>query len=489
MSETQQLLADYAESGSEDAFRELVRRYINLVYSTALRLMNGDAHLAQDVAQTVFIHLSRNARKLSPEVMLGGWLHRDTCYVASKLLRQECRRQARESQAALMDSSPDHSQANLEQASAILDEAINGLGEEDRTAILLRFFEQRDFRSVGLALCTNEDAARMRVSRALEKLHSMLKRRGVTLSLSALAAALTGEAVTAAPVGLAATVAGTAIAATAGAGVVSTAAIKIFSMTNLKLVIAGSVVVAGMAIPLTLQYRAQHQLQYENQQLRQRVHDLAAANEGLSNRIAQVSAKPTLDPDRERELLKLRGEVGTLRRQVAEANRAQSRPAAALAAESKETTQEEYAKQVAIAKMTYTKAWMLAFFLYSEKNGGQFPTNFSQALPFWPSDLKFSTGDKGEMTLLPDESSAGTTQYGLVPDKYDIVYQGSLNTLTNPASIIVIREKDTWQAPNGGWVRAYAFADGHSEIHKADDGNFLPWEQQHMAAAGVPAGQ
>ena len=483
MTESQQLLAEYVESGSEQAFRELVKRYIDLVYSTARRLTGGDAHLAQDVTQTVFIHLCRNARRLSQDSMLGGWLHRDTCHVASKLLRQDRRRQAREQQAVFMESLQDHTQANLEHVAPILDEAINSLGKADRTAILLRFFEQRDFRSVGLALNSNEDAARMRVTRALDKLHSVLKRRGITLSVSALAAGLAGEAVTAAPVGLAATVAGTALAASVGAAGISTSIIKVLTMTKLKMAVAGMVLVGGIAIPVAIQHRSQLQLQEQNRQLLQQVQDLIAANQTLSNRVSQASAKPKFDADQERELLKLRGQVGSLKRQLAESGKAQAvKAGAAKTIESQENTSEEQNRQVAIAKMTYTKAWMLAFFLYSEKNQGQFPTNFNQAVTFWPSDLKISADEKGETPLQPDESVSGTPQYGLVPDNYDIVYQGSIKTLTNPATVIVIREKDAWQAPDGGWVRAYAFADGHSEIHRADDGNFLPWEQQHMAA-------
>ena len=76
MTDTQQLLAQYAATGSETAFRELVACYMDLVYSAAVRLTNGDTHLAEDVTQTVFADLARLARKLSREVMLGGWLHR-----------------------------------------------------------------------------------------------------------------------------------------------------------------------------------------------------------------------------------------------------------------------------------------------------------------------------------------------------------------------------------------------------------------------------
>src|SRR5580704_16801677 len=106
MTDSQRLLADYAKHGSEAAFRELVTRYLDLVYSTALRLAGGDTHLAEDVAQTVFVDLASLAKSLSGEVKLGGWLHRHTCFVAAKTLRGERRRQSRERQAVEMNSLP-----------------------------------------------------------------------------------------------------------------------------------------------------------------------------------------------------------------------------------------------------------------------------------------------------------------------------------------------------------------------------------------------
>lgn len=96
MNATGQLLRDYAEKGSEPAFRELVSRYVDLVYSVAFRRTGGDAHLAEDVVQTVFADLARKARSLKGETMLGGWLHRHTCFVSSTLMRGERRRQQRE---------------------------------------------------------------------------------------------------------------------------------------------------------------------------------------------------------------------------------------------------------------------------------------------------------------------------------------------------------------------------------------------------------
>src|ERR1043166_5462074 len=137
MTESRQLLQEYARTGSEAAFRELVARYVNLVYSAAFRLGNGSAHIAEDVTQAVFTDLARMARKLSPETQLGGWLHRHTCFVAQNTLSGERRRQIRERQAVEMNSMEDHSQANLAQIAPLLDEAINGLDAEDRAAIML----------------------------------------------------------------------------------------------------------------------------------------------------------------------------------------------------------------------------------------------------------------------------------------------------------------------------------------------------------------
>jgi RNA polymerase sigma factor (sigma-70 family) len=315
MIEGEQWLAEYAQTGSEAAFREVVERYVNLVYSAAIRLVNGDTHLAEDVTQKVFADLAGMARKISRDVKLGGWLHRHTCFVANNTMRGERRRQLRERSAVEMNSMEDHSEENLALIAPVLDEAINELGAEDRDAIMLRFFEQKDFRTVGEALGSNEDAARKRVDRALDKLHGSLTRRGVVLSATALTATLASQAVTAAPVGLALSISTAAVASAAAGG--GTALTLIQIMAKAKIGIAAAVVVA-VAIPVAMSVRHHQALRAENESLRAQaaqIEKLSAENARLAKLAEQGNAAPTTasSNDPSREMLKLRGEVGRLR--------------------------------------------------------------------------------------------------------------------------------------------------------------------------------
>jgi RNA polymerase sigma factor (sigma-70 family) len=284
MTDSQQLLAQYVADASEAAFRELVARYVDLVYSAAIRLVNGDAHLAEDIAQTVFVDLARMARTLPGEVMLGGWLHRHTCFVASKTLRGERRRQARERQAVEMNAMDDHSGENLARLTPLLDDAINQLEPEDRAAIMARFFERNNFQAVGAQLGTSDEAARKRVDRALDKLESLLKRRGVAFSAAALGAALSAQGVTAAPAGLAASIATAAIASISTTGT-SLTLFKIMSMSKLKVGIVSAMVVAGVAVPWVMHQQSQRDLRAANEQLAQQARQisvLTSENEKLA---------------------------------------------------------------------------------------------------------------------------------------------------------------------------------------------------------------
>ncbi len=384
MTDSQRLLAEYARTGSESAFRELVSRYLNFVYSTALRLVSGDTHLAEDVAQTVFISLASKGRTLSTEVMLGGWLHQHTFHVATRVMRTERRRQSREREAVEMNELQDDSESSLRQVAPILDEAIIQLESDDRAAILLRFFEQRDFRSVGEALGSNEDAARMRVNRALEKLHVLLKRRGVTLSITTLGAVLAADAVTAAPIGLAATISGTALAsAAAGTGTILTL-LKAMAHTKLKLALT-SLVIAGAATTLVIQRQSQKTLRGENESLRQQITQLKAGTENLPSLAAQSNKPASLTVGQFNELLRLRGEEGVFRTQTADLARLRQENRnllSKIAAQADPTTNGVSADDQIILQQTHTVDAMTvllnAIKSYATNHSGRYPESLEQ---------------------------------------------------------------------------------------------------------------
>src|SRR5437763_888450 len=203
-----ELLRNYAETGSEEAFAELVRCRLNLVYSAAMRQVNGDAHLAQDIAQTIFADLARKARTPSGRHSLIGWLYTSTHFAASKAVRTESRRRRHEQEAEAMNEMlhTQESEPDWSTLAAILDDAMHELDDPAREALLLRYFENRKLADVGKMLGASEDGARKRIERALERLRSILLRRGITTS-AALATAISINAIQSAPAGLAATVA------------------------------------------------------------------------------------------------------------------------------------------------------------------------------------------------------------------------------------------------------------------------------------------
>jgi RNA polymerase sigma factor (sigma-70 family) len=319
-----ELLRGYAETGSESDFTELVQRYVDLIYSAALRQVGGDAALAQDVTQSVFIDLARKAASISARTVLTGWLYTSTRYAAAKAVRAEQRRHAREQEAYAMQqltSNPAPAEA-WDQLRPMLDEAMHELSERDRNAILLRYFEGRQLAEVGAKLGLSEDAARMRVGRALEKLRGRLAGRGVASTAAALAALLASQTVTAAPAGLAVNIAGTALAsASAGAGSTLTI-LKLITMTKLKIGLISALVVAGVATPLIIQHENEVNLHDENQsllreheQLNGELTKLSAENVRLSNLISQTGSAASSQNGSSNELLKLRAEVTRLRQE------------------------------------------------------------------------------------------------------------------------------------------------------------------------------
>jgi RNA polymerase sigma factor (sigma-70 family) len=238
-----ELLNRYATQRDEAAFAELVRRHLDHVYSTALRLVGGDSHFAEDVVQMVFIDLARKARSLRRYAALSGWLHTSARFAAAKAVRGEQRRRQREQTALTMPATSVTPAPQWEQLRPVLDQAIGELSDADRDALLLRYFEKKPFADIGAALGLSENAARMRVERATDRLREKLAMRGITSTVAALGTALAQDAVGTAPAALAAQVVSQALA---GAGASSVAVLT--TGAKLALIAAGLLVVATVGV-------------------------------------------------------------------------------------------------------------------------------------------------------------------------------------------------------------------------------------------------
>jgi len=349
-----QLLRAYAEHRSEPAFAELVRRHVDFVHSAALRMV-CDSHLAKDVTQGVFVALAKNAAQLMDRPVLSGWLHRTARNIAAETVRTDVRRRAREQEAATMNeqlsAEPD---ATWEDISRHLDAALGALSEADRDALLLRYFERKSAHDMAQILGVSDDAAQKRVNRAVERLREFFAKRGVTVGASGLVVVITANAVQAAPVGFAATV--TAAAALAGTTVSASTAIattKTIAMTTLQktLITATLAAVVGTGI---YQARQASTLRTQVQTLQQQQAPFAAQLQQLqrerdeaTNRLAAVNDEIAhlKSEQKQAELLRLRGQVGTLRQQLASSEAKTNSPSSGFAKMISDPAMREYIHQ------------------------------------------------------------------------------------------------------------------------------------------------
>lgn len=245
MIEDAELLQRYARDRSEDALAEVVKRHINFVYQVALREVGGDAHHASDVTQGVFIQVAQKAGFLGDHRVLKGWLFNTARYLAANLVRSERRRHRREKEAHTMQQIGNESVAMADWASArpLINDALGTLSKRDREAVLLRYFEERDFAEIGVRLSLTPDAARLRVERALERMRVVLARYGVISTTAALATTLTAQAALPAPAGMATIVTGAALA-NASCTAAGATGISILTLMSTAKISSGGVVAA-----------------------------------------------------------------------------------------------------------------------------------------------------------------------------------------------------------------------------------------------------
>jgi RNA polymerase sigma factor (sigma-70 family) len=195
------LLRQYTEQNSEAAFATLVSRYVHSVFSAAYR-QTGDRHHAEEITQVVFVLLARKAGALGQGVVLSGWLHKTARLTALTWIRSEIRRNRRE-QEVFMTTEQNPGESDVwDQIAPLLDAAMADLAERDRHTILLRYFDGRSMKEIADTMNTSEDAVKMRVNRAVEKLRRFFRRRGVPLTSGTLTATMASRSVQAAPAGL-----------------------------------------------------------------------------------------------------------------------------------------------------------------------------------------------------------------------------------------------------------------------------------------------
>jgi RNA polymerase sigma factor (sigma-70 family) len=257
MTDDMELVREYARCKSEEAFAILVSRHVNLVYSVALR-HGADPHLAEEITQSVFIILARKAGALSSKTVVSGWLYRTARFASAKALTVRLRRERREQEAFMRSQLNETGATAWMEIEPLLDSAMAQLGEQDHNAVVLRFFEGRNFRDISQAMGTTEAAAKMRVNRALEKLRRFFTGKGLTFSAAAIGAAIAANSVQAAPIGLAGSV--TSLAAkgtllTSTSTLVETT-LKLMAWTKLKTaILVGTItIVAAGTVTVVVQH-------------------------------------------------------------------------------------------------------------------------------------------------------------------------------------------------------------------------------------------
>lgn len=451
-----ELLRRYTETDSESAFTELVERHLALVYSAALRQVNGDAHLAQDVAQTVFADLAGKAATLAGRPVLTGWLYTSALFAAAKAVRTEQRRHTREQEAHLMnhllcDAAPD---TDWEKLRPVLDAAMLELNETDREAVLLRYFGNRPHAEIADRLGLSENAARMRVERALDKLHALLSSRGVSTT-AALSAVISANAVQVAPAGLAATLSTAALAGTTLATATTATAVKTITMTTLQKTLITATLVAAVGTGI-YEAREASNLRDQVQKLLDQqtvlAEHLQKQRDNATNRLAGLLAENERLKSNQSttELLRLRGEVGRLRTGsndpndvtakalVAKMNKLKQRleetPNAKIPelqflteedwlniASAKLDTDVDFRRAMAALRNAGESkfAAMLhpALSQYLQANGGKFPTELGQLVRYFTSPVDETILQRWEITSPKTVSNLGVGTDGIITQK------------------------------------------------------------------------
>jgi RNA polymerase sigma factor (sigma-70 family) len=414
-----ELLTRFARNGDEAAFATLVTRHVNLVWSAARRF-TGDDTLASEVTQAVFIILAQKAGRLSAQTVLTGWLYQTARLTAANALKENRRRQQREHQAYMESTlTPNETNEAWQQLAPVLDEAMHALRTADRDAVLLRFFENKTLADVGAALGVTEDAARVRVNRALDKLRALLAKQGIKFGATAIAGAVAANAVSAAPATLAASITTAVLTGTS----LTLATIAMTTLQKIAVTAALTVTIGSGLFAAKQAHDAQNAvrtLQAQQAPLAEQIQQLQAERDKAMNRLAGMADELAQAKNNELELLKLRGELTVLKTAASDSvetgakkwlenvnklkRRLEETPAAKIpemqflteenwmdAGRFKLNTDTDYRHALACVR-NYSEGKFGSMLLealqkYSQANSNQFPTDLTQLQPYFDTPV------------------------------------------------------------------------------------------------------
>lgn len=284
-----QLLWEYVSQKSHQAFEIIVGRHADLVFGTAMRRL-GNPPAAEEVAQNVFIALARKAGRIQVDVSLAAWLHKTAVLEARHWWRTELRRERREQAAVNLGTTMQDNASLLKSLGPLLDDALLELRPTDRQALMLRYFEKRNYREVGAHLGMGEDAARKRVDKALTQLTRFFRRQGYAVPTAAATASVLVESIQSAPINLARNACKAALAAggTASLTIIGLLVAKFFGLRVIQTTMLG---LAICAVPVDLQWQHASSETAKGQEIKATLSDLEEAKSQLEDSIALLETR------------------------------------------------------------------------------------------------------------------------------------------------------------------------------------------------------